>query len=73
MVSAWDGKKVIVKLSLEERDVVGNDGVTRKYSNNDYAGFLPLDHKEHGIVFVQAVEYPKQEHAKAVMSGAATA
>jgi hypothetical protein len=60
MVPAWDGKKAIAKLTFEERDVVGNDGITRKYSNNDFAGFLPLDHKEHGYDFVKRVEFPTQ-------------
>jgi hypothetical protein len=76
-VVAWDGKKVIVKVDLDEREAVkdgvplfNDDGSRRIYYNNDFGGFLPLDDEKKGLAWVRAVEFPKQEATKVAMASA---
>lgn len=84
MVDAWEGKTVICKLSLDQswQDANGKryneaqykllpahvQETLKGYSNNDFAGFLPLDDETHGLKFVKGIEFPKQEKAFAIMN-----
>lgn len=65
-VVAWEGKRVIVKLGVE--DYVARDGQAR--SSNNVDGFIPLTDVKKGLAWVRAVEFPKQEATKAMMDAA---
>jgi len=62
-VPAWEGKRAIVKLEVEE--YVSRDGQAR--SSNAIGGFLPLTDAKKGLAWVRLVEIPRQEATKALM------
>jgi len=74
-VVAWDGKRVVVKLGIEQGQQKKRDGIPAFladgtpdcYFNNIFDGFLPLADEKKGLAWVRAVEYPKQEATKAAM------
>lgn len=62
-VVAWEGKRVVVKLGIEE--YTSRDGQLR--SNNVVDGFIPLTDAKKGLAWVRAIEFPKQEITKKMM------
>ena len=67
-VVRWEGKRVIVKLGLE--DYTDREGNVRSSQTVD--GFIPLTDEKKGLSWVRAIEIPKQEATKALMDAAPT-
>ena len=60
-IPQFTGKKLIMKVSVEERDWTDDDGNERTFYSNRPTGFFSLTHPKKGIAWVKATQFALQQ------------
>jgi len=72
-VRSWDGRKVIVKVGVEENTWTTDEGEERTTMRNRFAGFFTLTHSKKGLTYCKHTAFPMQEEYIAEQLEAAAA